>query len=248
MNTDSCVTQNCQEYIRTLSTTPSFTPQNLLSQSPPTFICVIGCGSPSLIPMYASQTGCPYPIYTDPTKQLYTTLNMIRTFNFGSSKPEYMKKNMFGLAVQSVLQGVKELGKGRAFKNGEWGGGDMGQVGGEFLFESKNADYSPGGISPGNDVTPNANFATGKGGDYLQAGNLQGAGEDEKVVTWCHRMRNTRDHAEIGTLMKVLGVDEEEERKKKEFGERKLTGMSARSKASSLAENEDVERSVRVGA
>lgn len=112
----------------------------------------------------------------------------------------------------------------------------MGQVGGEFLFESKNADYSPGGGgSPWDEVTPNANF-TLKGGDYLQAGIAQGAGEDEKVVTWCHRMKNTRDHAEIGVLMKVLGVDEEEERKRREFGERKLTGMSARSKASSLAE------------
>lgn len=53
----------------------------------------------------------------------------------------------------------------------------------------------------------------GKGGDQRQVGgeflfglpeNVQGS---EKVVTWCHRMRNTRDHAEVEVLVPVLGLD-----------------------------------------
>ncbi|KAI9841411.1 MAG: hypothetical protein M1838_003592 [Thelocarpon superellum] len=42
-----------------------------------------------------------------------------------------------------------------------------------------------------------------KGGDYRQIG-----GEfvfDQGQVVWCHRMRNTRDHAEIPEIRKVLG-------------------------------------------
>ena len=44
-----------------------------------------------------------------------------------------------------------------------------------------------------------------RGGDYKQVG-----GEflfEDGVVSWCHRMRNTRDHAEIAVLRRVLGVE-----------------------------------------
>lgn len=49
-----------------------------------------------------------------------------------------------------------------------------------------------------------------KGGDYKQVG-----GEflfEDGVVTWCHRMRNTRDHAEIPVLRKALGLEGRGER------------------------------------
>ena len=45
-----------------------------------------------------------------------------------------------------------------------------------------------------------------KGGDYRQVGG-EFLFEDGKV-TWGHRMRNTRDHAEIPELRKVLGLDD----------------------------------------
>ncbi len=32
-------------------------------------------------------------------------------------------------------------------------------------------------------------------------------GTEEKRVTWCHRMKSTRDHTEIPELMEVLGLD-----------------------------------------
>ncbi|KAF2231711.1 hypothetical protein EV356DRAFT_451504 [Viridothelium virens] len=50
-----------------------------------------------------------------------------------------------------------------------------------------------------------------KSGDYWQVGGellveCEGKGDPGRV-TWVHRMRNTRDHAGIGELKKVLGLD-----------------------------------------
>lgn len=116
---------NCQEYLRTLSS--SITPDDLLALPTPTFITVIGCGRPELIPMYTEATGCPFPIYADPTRKLYDYLGMTRTYELGS-KPEYMHTNMLINSVQSIFQGI---GTGKnALK-----GGDFKQVGGEFMFE-----------------------------------------------------------------------------------------------------------------
>ncbi|KAF2005648.1 hypothetical protein P154DRAFT_412767, partial [Amniculicola lignicola CBS 123094] len=145
---------NCQEYLRTLSS--AITPEMLLALPTPTFITVIGCGSPDLIDMYAKETGCPFPIYADPTRRLYDLLGMTSTFNPGN-KPEYIHSNMFLTSVQSVMQALKTGTKATK-------GGDFKQVGGEFLFED---------------------------GDCV----------------WVHRMRNTRDHAEVTDIKQRLGLD-----------------------------------------
>ncbi|CAO2652076.1 Nn.00g003590.m01.CDS01 [Neocucurbitaria sp. VM-36] len=117
---------NCQEYLRTLSS--SIKPDDLLALPTPTFITVIGCGRPELIPMYTETTSCPFPIYADPTRKLYDYLGMTRTFDLGT-KPDYMHTNVLINSVQSIFQG---LGTGKhALK-----GGDFKQVGGEFIFEN----------------------------------------------------------------------------------------------------------------
>jgi hypothetical protein len=67
--------------------------------------------------------------------------------------------------------------------------------------------------------------------------SLDGKGEvgaegEDKAVTWCHRMRTTRDHAEIPELMEVLGLDGHGEPVgdkglwEKALRERKGTGVS----------------------
>jgi hypothetical protein len=122
--TDS--SQNCQEFLRTLSS--SITPDDLLALPTPTFITVIGCGKPELIPMYTETTKCPFPIYADPTRKIYDHFGMTRTFQLGS-KPSYMHTNMLINSVQSIFQGI---GTGKNVLKG----GDMKQVGGEFLFEN----------------------------------------------------------------------------------------------------------------
>lgn len=136
-----------------------FTPEFLLELEPSTQIVVIGHGQPDLIPFYLKETNCPFPIFADPTKKLYHLLGMTRTLNMGSKAPDYMHDSVVVNAVKSIFQ---EFRAGRNMLKG----GDIYQVGGEFLFED------------------------GK-------------------VTWCHRMRNTRDHAEVSELKAVLGLDGE---------------------------------------
>lgn len=136
-----------------------FTTEFLLELEPSTQIVVIGHGQPDLIPFYVKETNCPFPIYADPTKQLYHVFGMTRTLNMGSKAPEYMHDSVVVNAVKSIFQ---EFRAGRNMLKG----GDIYQVGGEFLFEEGN-------------------------------------------VTWCHRMRNTRDHAEVSELRVALGLDGE---------------------------------------
>ena len=84
--------------------------------------------------MYTETTGCPFPIYADPSRKLYDHLGMTRTFNLGA-KPEYMQTNVLINSVQSIFQGLS-TGK-KALK-----GGDFKQVGGEFLFENGECELS----------------------------------------------------------------------------------------------------------
>lgn len=111
--------------------------------------------------MYVEATSCPFPIYADPTKRLYSLLGMARTLSLGSTDPAYIHQTILSGMVKSIVQGLGRMGKGDVFK-----AGDMRQVGGEFVFEN------------------------GK-------------------VTWCHRMRNTRDHAEAPKMKRVLGLGDD---------------------------------------
>ncbi|PQE21053.1 fmHP protein [Rutstroemia sp. NJR-2017a WRK4] len=224
---------NCQEYIRTL--TASITEDSLLTLHVPTFIAVVGCGSPSLIPMYQEATNCPFPIYADPTKKLYDELGMMRTLSMGP-RPEYQRRGtMLGMA-QSVMQSLKQIKGGKLLQ-----GGDYQQVGGEFLFE------------PVQMATPISSPAVGlpeyerkmqASGGILGNGSELGEqqGYEEKKITWCHRMKNTRDHAEIPEIREVLGFDDigeggkDKKRWSKALSERKGTGINtgATSAATSL--------------
>ncbi|KAI5811379.1 AhpC/TSA antioxidant enzyme-domain-containing protein [Peziza echinospora] len=145
----------CQAYISAL--TESITPQSLTISVPRKKIFVVGCGSHTLIKNYISETRCPFPIYAEPTQRLHTILGMSRTLAIGE-KPKYLEgKGVLGMVKKGVAQG---LTWGGAFK-----GGDIQQVGGEFLFVD---------------------------GDCV----------------WCHRMKTTRDHTEIGEFRKAIGIDD----------------------------------------
>lgn len=214
---------NCQEYLRTL--TASVSPDSLLHLPVPTFIAVIGCGSPALIPMYQAETSCPFPIYADPTKRLYAALGMQRTLNLGA-RPDYQRRGTLMGMLQSVRQGFTAIKGGKVLK-----AGDMHQVGGEFLFEP--LTLATPISSPSDDVDKQL----GAQGDTL---GVQG---EEKRITWCHRMRNTRDHAELPELREVLGLDGEgvpgndKKRWTKALRERKGTGLSTRTSGSEDGKN-----------
>ncbi|KAJ8062432.1 hypothetical protein OCU04_008972 [Sclerotinia nivalis] len=216
---------NCQEFLRTLAA--SITEDSLLQLHTPTFIAVVGCGSPSLIPMYQEATNCPFPIYADPTKKLYDELGMMRTLNLGT-RPEYQRRSTLLGMAQSVVQSLKQIKGGKLFQ-----GGDYQQVGGEFLFEPVRM-ATP--ITSPTDERPDLHANGGILGNGDKIGENEGY--EDKMVTWCHRMKNTRDHAEIPEIREVLGFDEigdggkNQKRWSKALSERKGTGMSIRARSS----------------
>ena len=149
----------------------SITPEMLVELPVSTSIAVIGCGTLELIDSYAAESGCQFPIYTDPTRTLYQELGMTSTLSLGA-RPAYVRRSFAKGILDSVVQGLKQIPKGLAMS-----AGNSKQVGGEFLLETTRA----------------------------------GAAEDEsaaeeKRVTWCHRMRSTRDHAEVAEVMEILGI------------------------------------------
>ena len=113
--------------------------------------------------MYATDTGCPFPIFADPTRKLYDHFGMVTSLAWGV-RPKYMQKGMTRIIAESIVQSLKQIPRGLATK-----GGDSSQNGGEFLFEASEEGQ-------------------------------------EKQVTWCHRMENTRDHTEVPELARVLKV------------------------------------------
>ncbi|WEW55905.1 hypothetical protein PRK78_001340 [Emydomyces testavorans] len=157
---------SCQDYIQTLSCS---IPSTSLPQG--TSLVIIGCGATSLIPMYAKVTSCPFPIYTDPTSRLYSIFGMTRTWSLGPA-PEYLRHSTFSLVVKGISQGLKRTFNGDALKSG-----DMAQVGGEFLFETKSKNQE----------------------------EKQDASKTSAI--WCHRMKTTRDHTEARVLKRVMGLE-----------------------------------------
>ncbi|KAM4057804.1 ahpC/TSA antioxidant enzyme [Hirsutella rhossiliensis] len=181
---------NCQEYLRSLSA--SVTPEALLRLPISTFVVVIGCGNPSLIDMYVETTKCPFPVYTDPTASLFNELGMVKTLALGP-KPEYMRRPMIRGVVESIGQALRSVPSGMALKSG-----DHRQVGGEFLFEPVDV------VTPV--VTPLDEIPNPMGPSYGGRGDENNGPIEPKRVTWCHRMKSTRDHAEIPEVMEILGL------------------------------------------
>lgn len=199
----------------------SITPDALLALPISTFIAVIGCGDPALISMYRDATKCPYPIYTDPQHALFNALGMIKTLSLGE-RPAYMKNSLLQTTILGVKQALKSIPKGLTFKSG-----DQRQVGGEFLFEP--VDITTPVSTPMEDKTVSlGNTLDGSVATANEATHFR----ETKRVTWAHRMKNTRDHAEIPELMEVLGLDgqgkpiEDSKRWAAALAARKGTGLS----------------------
>lgn len=226
--------------------------------------------------MYVNETGCRFPVYSDPTRRLYDELGMVRTLALGS-RPAYQRKSMISSVFSSVVQGLKQIPSGKATK-----AGDQRQIGGEFLFEPLSV------MTPADDIEKRlgehrdyrASMAAAKiSTEDAAAGEGAGAAGDqkplrtdeeikaalsrsgsiappeaqiqqedeaeepgeEKHVTWAHRMRTTRDHAEIPELMEVLGLNgqgqpiKDKKRWSRALETRKGTGASLASQMSALS-------------
>jgi len=118
----------CQDYLRAVSNTMS--PAALAEIRPPTTISVIGCGDASLIDAYRKNSSChqDISIYADPSRKLYEIFNLVSNLAGGEKRPEYQTTGIVSLVSRSIVQGL-HAGSG-ALK-----GGNISQVGGEFLFQ-----------------------------------------------------------------------------------------------------------------
>lgn len=257
---------NCQEYLRSLSA--SITAESLLQLPIPTFIAVVGCGDPALIDMYASETACPFPIYADPTRKLYQELGMVKTLALGA-RPAYMNKSILKSSLDSIVQGVKQIKNGLVLKAGDQRqiGGEflfepvdikspeVESPSHEFDRKLKLDDKKNGGSSNNNKEVATrteeerlaeaakrsraTSVVTDNDNDEEEEPSLV----EEKKVTWCHRMRTTRDHAEIPELMEVLGLTghgkpiKDQKRWSKALDSRKGTGLSLANRMSRMSQH-----------
>ncbi|KAG6003751.1 hypothetical protein E4U21_001754 [Claviceps maximensis] len=219
---------NCQEYLRTVS--ESITPEALATIPVSTSIVVIGCGDPALIDMYAETTKWPYEMYTDPSGSLFNELGMMKTLALGS-RPVYMKKSMVMSTIHSIGQALRAIPGGMVLKSG-----DQRQVGGEFLFEPLTMAAPAHTPRDMPSLAPDLEESEEKKEKKMDDDGDQDEEPDkyaeEKRLTWCHRMRTTRDHAEIPELMEVLGLEghgepiPDEERWSEALSSRKGTGST----------------------
>lgn len=205
----------CQAYLKAIS--DNITMQEYFSIPIPTSIVVIGCGSPELIPFYKLKTGCPFPIYAEPSRALFKRLGMTLSVNIGMKRPEYMK-DISPVAwaagqLTTIRRGVKarqqELNKTkleaseRRRRQAELDK-DIAQL--EAMEEEESTRSIAASSFGGEDKIAIRKRDVVKGGNIFQIG-----GEflfEEGEVVWCHRMRNYRNHAEVDVIRRVLELDE----------------------------------------
>lgn len=125
----------CQAYLQALSA--AITKEDYFGIPIPTSIFVIGCGAPDLIPQYKKFTGCPFPIFADPSRQLFKKLGMAVNLNIGTKRPEYMAEisaPAWALGQVTTLRKSLKDPEGIRKRDIIRGGNPM-QIGGEFLFD-----------------------------------------------------------------------------------------------------------------
>ena len=112
---------------------------------------------------------------------------MQRSLSLGWNSPDYIHHTLAAGVVKSIVQGVKRIPAGDVTK-----AGGLSQNGGEFLFEVDGADTRSKKQGAGNEAKANPVLKV--------------------TVSFCHRMRNTRDHTEIPQLVKLLDSSEADKR------------------------------------
>jgi hypothetical protein len=205
----------CQAYLKAIS--DNITMQEYFSIPIPTSIVVIGCGHPELIPFYKLKTGCPFPVYAEPSRALFKRLGMMMSLNIGTKRPEYMK-DISPVAwaagqITTIRKGIKarqaELnkmkieGSERRRRQAELDN-DVAQL--EAMEEAESARSVTASSFGGEDRLAIRKRDVIKGGNIFQIG-----GEflfEEGEVVWCHRMKNYRNHAEVDVIRKVLELDD----------------------------------------
>lgn len=210
----------CQAYLKALA--DSITMNEYFSIPVPTSIIVIGCGHPNLIPFYKAVTGCPFPIFAEPSRALFKCLGMVLSGNIGGTRPDYMKDISpaawaagqvttirQGLKVrQAALAQQKLEAKARLEANRRQAQEEAEEFERMDKLEKLDAQSQRSGNS--SDIKE-PTLAIRKR-DIIRGGNpFQIGGEflfEEGEVIWCHRMKNYRNHVEVPMIRKILELDE----------------------------------------
>ncbi|KAL4935878.1 hypothetical protein BDV06DRAFT_217095 [Aspergillus oleicola] len=126
-----------QSYVRSVSGHLTDTALETLSHTQthgPIQLIIIGCGDPSLIVPYVSETGAVMPVYTDPSGKIYEKLHMRRTVKGIMSQPAYSSVG-FWKSLGMTLRQMFWKGR-RGVKGGRWD-----QQGGEWVFKGGKVKY-----------------------------------------------------------------------------------------------------------
>jgi len=94
---------------------------------PATKLVVVGHGDYRLINEYKKRTGCPYEMYTNPSRSAYKALGFSITLKNNGAKPVYSDRSFVSVVYTSFLANVK-AGRLALF------GGRQDQNGGELIF------------------------------------------------------------------------------------------------------------------
>eukprot|EP01113_Clastostelium_recurvatum_P030641 TRINITY_DN3738_c0_g1_i3.p1 TRINITY_DN3738_c0_g1~~TRINITY_DN3738_c0_g1_i3.p1 ORF type:complete len:344 (-),score=83.99 TRINITY_DN3738_c0_g1_i3:106-1137(-) len=92
-------------------------------------LVIISCGHPSLIKHYKRITGCPYPMFCDPSTSLYSALDMKKSLLNPIGPPADYIKTSLGRSVINALALSIKAGPKRALQ-----GGTSAQLGGEMIL------------------------------------------------------------------------------------------------------------------
>lgn len=95
-------------------------------------LVIIGCGDPSLIKFYAKETEAKYPIFADPSQDLFKKFGLARTVSAGK-KPDYIPYGYWA-GFRVFFATLAKAGKS-ALK-----AGDVKQVGGEYYLLNEFTD------------------------------------------------------------------------------------------------------------
>lgn len=116
----------CYSYVKALA--HQMPPERLAKLSPPTTLTIVGCGDPILIPKWLEQTDCPFEVYADPSRKLYTQLGFAINTDANEVVPQYVQKY-----AQSFTRNLwRSLGL--AARTAKVSGGVITQNGGEMIW------------------------------------------------------------------------------------------------------------------
>ncbi|RDW92792.1 peroxiredoxin-like family protein [Aspergillus mulundensis] len=120
-----------QDYVRSVShhLTDSVLQTTPAAAGGPIQLIIIGCGDPSLIVPYVSDTDAHFPVYSDPDGKVYEKLHMERTVANIMRPPVYTDVGFWRSMGMTLRQMVGRGWKG--LRGGRWD-----QNGGEWVFRN----------------------------------------------------------------------------------------------------------------